>query len=147
MKVDPSSPSILLLLLLLLSLLLLQETCKTNYTFLKPNRLYERRLCSIKHEILNRYTSSYNQYRDSNTHWTMIWEEEEHHIFTNNEMKYKYTFSSSWALHETLIWVYCFSSPRNSASKLCNTRRMLLGKRCGQRELQILPLFICLTKS
>ena len=43
-KVYPSSPSILLF------LLLLQETCKTNNTFLKPNRLYERRLYSMKHE-------------------------------------------------------------------------------------------------
>ena len=34
----------------------------------------------------------------------MIWEEEGHHIFINHENKYNYTFSSSWALHETLIW-------------------------------------------
>ena len=76
--------------------------------------------------------------RDSFTNWTMIWEEEGHDLFINIENKYKYTFSSSSAPHETLIWFYCFSSPRNSSSKLCNTRRMLLGKRCGQRELQIL---------
>ena len=68
----------------------------------------------------------------------MIWEEERHHIFINLENKYKYTFSSSSAPHETLIWFCCFSSPRNSASKLCNTRRNLLGQRCGQRESQFL---------
>ena len=76
--------------------------------------------------------------RDSITHWTMIWEEEGHHIFINHEMKYKYTLSSSWALHETLIWFCYVSSPRNSSSKLCNTRGWSLGKRCGQRELQSL---------
>ena len=75
---------------------------------------------------------------DSITQWTIIWEEEGHHIFINLENKYKYTFSSNSAPHETLIWFSCFSSPRNSASKLCNTRRMLLGQRCGQRELQSL---------
>ena len=40
--------------------------------------------------------------RDSITHWTMIWEEEGHHIFINLENKYKYTFSSSW--HLTKPW-------------------------------------------
>src|SRR5713226_8893208 len=68
----------------------------------------------------------------------MIWEEEGHHIFINLENKYKYTFSLILAPNETLIQFCCFSSPRNSASKLCNTRRMLLGQRCGQTELQIL---------
>ena len=68
----------------------------------------------------------------------MIWDEEGHHIFINIENKYKYTFSSSSAPHETLIWFYCFSSPKNWASKLYNTRRMLLGKRYGQRDLQFL---------
>ena len=79
-----------------------QETCKTSYTLLKPNRLYERRLCSVKHETLSWYTSSYNRNIDSNTHWTMIWEEVGHHIFINIENKYKYTFSSSW--HLTKPW-------------------------------------------
>ena len=68
----------------------------------------------------------------------MLWEEEGHHIFINHENKYKYPFSSSWAPHKALIWFCCFSSPRNSASKLCNTRGWSLGKRCGQRESQIL---------
>ena len=54
MKVDPSFPSILLL------LLLLQETCKANLTFLKPIWLYERRLCSMKHETIISSTTSYN---------------------------------------------------------------------------------------
>ena len=40
----------------------------------------------------------------------MIWEEEGHHIFIDLENKYKYTFSSSWAPHETLIWFCCFFS-------------------------------------
>ena len=39
----------------------------------------------------------------------MIWEEEVHHIFINLENKYKYTFSSSWEPHETLIWFYCYT--------------------------------------
>ena len=53
-------------------------------------------------------------------------------------MKCKYTFSSSWGPPKTLMWFCCFSSPRNSASNLCNIRRKLLGQRCGKRELQIL---------
>ena len=68
----------------------------------------------------------------------MIWEEEGHHIFHNLENKYKYTFSSSLAPHETLIWFCCFSSPKNSASKLYNTRGRPPGKRCGQRESRFL---------
>ena len=76
--------------------------------------------------------------RDSITHWKNIWEEEGHDIFINHENKYKYTFSSSWALNETLIWFCCFSSPRNSTSKLCNTRRKLLGKSWGEWESQFL---------
>ena len=68
----------------------------------------------------------------------MIWEEQGHHIFINIENKYKYTFSSSSAPHEILIWFGCFSSPNNSASKLCNTRGWSPGKRCGKRKLQIL---------
>ena len=72
------------------------------------------------------------------THWKMIWEDEGNHIFINLQNKYKYTFSSSSAPHETSIWFCCFSSLRNSTSKLCNTRRMLLGQRCGKRESQFL---------
>ena len=68
----------------------------------------------------------------------MIWEEEGHHIFINLENKYKYTFSSSLAPHETLIRFYCFSSPKNSASKLCNTRGRPPRQRCGQRESRFL---------
>ena len=79
--------------------------------------------------IINKY---------SITHWTIIWEEEGHHILINLENKYKYSFSSISAPHETLIWFCCFSSPRNSASKLCNTRGWSLGKRCGKTESQFL---------
>ena len=75
--------------------------------------------------IINKY---------SITHWTMIWEEEGHHISINHEKKYKYTFSSSWAPHETLIWLCFFSSQRNSTSKLCYTRRWSLGKRWGKES-------------
>ena len=64
----------------------------------------------------------------------MIWEEEGHHIFINLENKYKYTFSSSLAPHETLIWICCFSSPKNSASNLCNTREDLQGKGVGKES-------------
>ena len=64
----------------------------------------------------------------------MIWEEEGHHIFINLENKYKYTFSSSLAPHETLIWFCCFSSPKNSASKLCNIRGRPLGKSVGKES-------------
>ena len=67
----------------------------------------------------------------------MIWEEEGHHIFIKHGRSASIP-SPSQAPHETLIWFYCFSSPRNSASKLYKTRRMLLGQRCGKRELQIL---------
>ena len=91
--------------------------------------IWNNNLININNLIIN---------KDSITHWTMIWEEEGNHIFINLENKNKYTFSLSSTPHETLIWFYCFSSPRNSASKLCNTRRMLLGQRCGQRELQFL---------
>ena len=76
--------------------------------------------------------------KDSIIHWTMIWEEEGHRIFINIENMYKYTFSSTWAPQKTLIWFCYFSSPRNSSSKLCNTRGLLLGQRCGKRELQLL---------
>ena len=82
-------------------------------------------------------TSSYDHKQIFNHTLTMIWEEG-HHIFINLENKYNYTFSSSSTPRETLIWFCCFSSPRNSASKLCNTRRKLLGQRCGQRESRFL---------
>ena len=81
------------------------------------------------HMIINKYSIK---------HWTIILEEEGHQIFINLENKYKYTFSSSLAPRETSIWFCCFSSPRNSTSKLYNTRRKILGQRCGQREIQIL---------
>ena len=64
----------------------------------------------------------------------MIWEEEGHHIFINLENKYKYTFSSSLAPHKTLICFCYFSSPKNSASKLCNTRGRPLGQSVGKES-------------
>ena len=64
----------------------------------------------------------------------MIWEEEGHHIFINLENKYKYTFSSSSAPYKTLIRFCCFSSPKNSASKLYTQGDDRKGKGVGKES-------------